>query len=216
MTHSVMHAIIFSGGKITSSPLVLSHIHKAKLIIAADSGAETALKMDSMPHVVIGDFDSLKQPVLQQLKKAGVQLVRFQREKDETDTELALDYAIKHGATEITIVGGNDGNRFDHVIANLFLVLSSPVRVRFVNGNQISWIEKGPVSSSIIGKKGDLLSLIPLNGDVTGVTLTGLQYLLKNETLHFGKPRGVSNVFTRKKAKITCKKGVLLIVYTQV
>ncbi|HSD98556.1 MAG TPA: thiamine diphosphokinase [Patescibacteria group bacterium] len=211
-----MHCVIFSGGTISRSTLVRSAIKQADFIIAADGGAESALRMGIVPGVVIGDFDSVSPKTMRKLEKKQATLLKFPQEKDETDTELALDYAIKHKATDITILGGNNGDRFDHVIANLLLATTSKVSVKFINGNQVMWIEKGPIIRTISGKKGDLLSLIPLLGDVKGVTLEGLQYGLKNETLAFGKPRGVSNVFLGKKASVQFAKGLLLIVYTSV
>lgn len=209
-----MHAVIFSGGQLTFSLKIQHILQKADLFIAADSGADAALKLHITPHVVVGDFDSIKPEVLEKLQKKKVVFVQYKTDKDETDTELALDYAVQQGATDITIVGGNNGDRFDHVMANIFLSLTCPVPLRFLNGNQEIWVEKGPVSKELSGKKGDLLSLIPLTGDVTNITLKGLQYLLYNETLLFGKPRGISNVFLGKTAHIQFAEGTLLIIQT--
>lgn len=209
-----MEYVIFAGGDISSSDLIKKVLQQADIIIAADGGVNSAVELGCIPSVVIGDFDSVKPSILKKLQKEKTQLFRFPAEKDETDTELALDYAVKHGAEKIIILGGTAGDRFDHIMANVFLALTSPIPLQFINGNQIAWIEKGPVSCSIVGKKGDLLSLIPLAEDVVGVTLSGLQYGLKNETLFFGRPRGVSNVFVLKKATMSFTKGTLLCIHT--
>ncbi|HSX40078.1 MAG TPA: hypothetical protein VLF68_00535, partial [Candidatus Saccharimonadales bacterium] len=66
------------------------------------------------------------------------------------------------------------------------------------------------------GKKGDLLSLIPLSGKATGMHTKNLYYPLKNETLYLGKSRGVSNVFTKSRVEVRIKSGLLLVVYTSV
>ncbi|HYK08073.1 MAG TPA: thiamine diphosphokinase, partial [Candidatus Eisenbacteria bacterium] len=86
----------------------------------------------------------------------------------------------------------------------------------FINGNQVSWVEKGPAKVSLSGKKGDLLSLIPLSPEVTGITTKNLYYPLRNETLYFGLPRGISNVFTEDSAEVSFAKGMLLFVHTHV
>jgi len=62
------------------------------------------------------------------------------------------------------------------------------------------------------GNDKDILSLIPLSYEVCGITVSGLKYPLKNETLHFGSTRGVSNRFKDKKAVITIKSGILICV----
>lgn len=211
-----MRVVIFSGGEITRSQLIEQTLVSVDKIIAADGGANAADALGIVPDIVVGDMDSIQPVVRKKLEKKSVQFISHPQEKDETDTELALDYALKSGATEITILGGNEGTRFDHVMANILLALTCPILLRFVNGNQISWIEKGPISRSISGKKGDLLSLIPVAGNVRGIILQGLQYMLQNETLLLGKPRGVSNVFTSKTATVRLGKGSLLIVHTVV
>jgi thiamine pyrophosphokinase len=64
------------------------------------------------------------------------------------------------------------------------------------------------------GAAGDLLSLLPLGGDAVGVTTAGLQYPLRDETLFQGEARGVSNVFTGAHARITLRRGALLVIHT--
>jgi thiamine pyrophosphokinase len=85
-----------------------------------------------------------------------------------------------------------------------------------VDGPTICWLLRGPGSSSIEGHAGDLLSLIPLTSETTGVRTNGLYYPLRGETLHFGKPRGVSNVLTREQAEVSLEQGLLIIIHTNV
>lgn len=209
-----MHVIVFSGGECTKSTLVEDALQSAQFFIAADSGAHLAKKLGIHPDAIVGDFDSLSHSEKTYFEKKGMVTLSHPTEKDETDTELAIDYAVQKGATDITILGGNRGNRFDHVIANLLLSLTYSVPIRFMDGKQISWVVKGPQKVKIEGKKGELLSLIPLLGNVEGIMSKNLYYPLKNDTLVFGKPRGVSNVLTKNIAKIAFEKGSLLLVHT--
>ena len=73
---------------------------------------------------------------------------------------------------------------------------------------------RGPGSSAIEGQVGDLVSLLPLTGDASGVRTTGLYYPLYGETLYFAKPRGVSNVLIEEHAEVSLEEGMLLIVHT--
>ena len=96
----------------------------ADLLLAADGGAHHALALDLVPHVVIGDLDSLTEDGQARLRSAGARFITHPKAKDETDLELALTYAIQQGAEEILILGAL-GGRLDHTLANL-LLLTNP------------------------------------------------------------------------------------------
>lgn len=209
-----MKTIIFTGGDIVDSILVQSALKASDMIIAVDSGADTIVRFGVIPHVVIGDMDSIDEKTKGLLYKKGVQFKISPSEKDETDTELGIDYAIEKGATEITIVGGIYGDRIDHILANIMYATVSEVPIIFLNGMQRSFVKKGPTSICLEGEKNDLLSLIPLSGDVTGLHSLGLQWGLDDSTLIFGKPRGVSNVFVTEKITVSWKSGWLFITQT--
>src|SRR5689334_4954897 len=136
-----MHCIIFSGGGVVDGFFVQESIKFADLIIAADSGADAALEFDVIPSVILGDFDSLDTQTQKQLKEKNIECISYNSNKDETDTELAVTYAIKKGATKISILGGTEGNRIDHVLGNIFLSSSSlKCKIVFITGRQKFWI----------------------------------------------------------------------------
>lgn len=210
-----MHVVIFAGGTVQAGTKVNTTLAKADLTIAADSGAETALHYGHVPAIVVGDFDSLNIPTTE-LEAKGSKLVRAKVEKDETDTELAIQVALEHGATEITILGAIGGVRFDHTIANVLLLAGIDIiPIRIVDGSMTCWLLRGPGSTTISGQSGDLLSLFPLTSEAIGVHTHDLYYPLHGETLRFGGPRGVSNVLTSKHAEVTLEHGMLLVIHTQ-
>jgi thiamine pyrophosphokinase len=212
-----MHIVIFAGGTLRPGKAFYNAIGKADMVIAADSGAATALQYGCTPRIVVGDFDSLDASLLEDLGKRGSDILRAAVEKDETDTELAMQVAIDEGATTITLVGALGGARFDHSMANVLLLAGfEDVPIRLVDGPSICWIVRGPGSSAINGQVGDLVSLLPLTGDANGIRTKGLYYALNGETLSFGKPRGVSNVLTEEHAEVTVESGILLVIYTSV
>jgi thiamine pyrophosphokinase len=210
-----MHVVIFAGGSLRAGAAASAAIATADLIIAADSGAETAFQYGCTPAIIVGDLDSLDAARLQQLKAQGSRVVQAAVEKDETDTELAIQAAIEEGASSITLLGGLGGARFDHTMANILLLAGFEiVPIRIVDGPAICWLLRGPEGSVINGQPGDLLSLLPLTGEATGIQTEGLYYPLRRETLSFGKPRGVSNVLTHMQARVTLENGLLLIIHT--
>ncbi len=212
-----MHIVIFAGGTARPGKALSAAIGSADMCIAADKGAATALQYGCTPRIVVGDFDSLGGELFEDLKKRGCEIRQAAVEKDETDTELAVQTAIDEGATRITLAGALGGARFDHEMANILLLAGfKDVPITLVDGPSMCWIVRGPSHTAIDGTKGDLVSLFPLTGDASGIRTEGLYYPLKGETLAFGKPRGASNVLIGEHAEVSVKNGILLVIYTNV
>ena len=107
------------------------------------------------------------------------------------------------------------GARFDHTMANVLLLAGfDSVPIKIVDGPSVCWLVKGPGTTAIDGHVGDLLSLLPLTGDASGIRTSGLYYSLQGETLYFGKPRGVSNVLTQEHAEVSLERGLLLVIHS--
>ncbi|NUM48912.1 MAG: thiamine diphosphokinase [Anaerolineales bacterium] len=187
------------------------------LMIAADGGARHAWQdgKGKIPDVIIGDLDSLTPDEIAGYDRAGASLYRHPPAKDETDLELALDFALQHHATEITLYG-LFGGRWDMTFANL-LLLAAPkyagVRLHIVEGDTDLYLLRGGETLTLHGSPGQTVSAIPLHGDATGVTYTGLTWPLQNATLPFATPRGVSNTMAAEMATITLTEGILLITH---
>jgi thiamine pyrophosphokinase len=212
-----MQCVIFAGGELRPGRAVQEALARADLVIAADSGAATALRLGYVPQLVVGDFDSLDPETARRLHHEGSFFVRAAVEKDETDSELALQQAQQRGASEITLLGGLGGARFDHALANILLLAGyETVPLRIIDGPSTCWLLRGPGSSAIRGRPGDLLSLFPLGAAATGIRTANLSYPLNGEALHLGKPRGVSNALTAVDAEVSLEAGLLLIVHTDI
>ena len=212
-----MHIIIFAGGTVQRGEAVERALQEGELIIAADSGARTALDLGCVPAYVVGDFDSLDEPTRAELERLDCRFVTVSTEKDETDTELALEVALQQGASRVTILGALGGTRFDHTVANLLLLSAyPPLQLELVDGNARAWLLHGPNSTLIEGKAGDLLSLFPLTATASGIITENLYYPLNDESLTFGRPRGISNVLLTSQARVTLREGLLMIVHTSV
>lgn len=121
-----MHIIIFAGGTVQHGDAVERALQEGELVIAADSGARTALDLGRVPACVVGDFDSLDEPTRAELERLDCRFVTVSTEKDETDTELALEVALQQKASRVTILGALGGTRFDHTVANLLLLSAYP------------------------------------------------------------------------------------------
>jgi thiamine pyrophosphokinase len=161
----------------------------------------------------VGDFDSLNEPELTALQASGTQLARYDRRKDFTDLELALEHAQRNGASEALVFGAL-GGRWDQTLANLLLPAAktlSGLKIRLLDSDQeISLLRDGE-NCRLEGRPGDTLSLIPLTLEARGVVTQGLEYPLKRETLYLGATRGISNVFVEQQACVSLEEGLLLI-----
>src|SRR5512139_2929333 len=210
-----MRAIIFANGDASDPDIVRHWTAQADLIIAADGGTRHALSAGVMPHVVIGDLDSLAEAERAQLDRSGAQFIVYPTHKDYTDLELALRYAQQQHATEIIIFSAL-GGRWDQSLANL-LLLTLPelakVSTRIVDHSLTIQVIRD--RAEIGGRVGDTLSLIALNGDAHGVTIEGCEYPLNDATLPFGATLGISNVLTQNTAKITVKQGQILALHAR-
>ena len=140
---------------------------------------------------------------------------RHPRSKDQTDLELALERALKDGADEVLLLGAL-GGRLDQTLANVLILAqrSWPVPVMVAEGDQLAQMLRGGESLALEGGAGDLVSLIPLSAEVTGITYDGLEYDLKDASLGLGSTRAVSNVVKQPPASVSIGSGLALIVQT--
>ncbi len=210
-----MIAAIVTSQKIHDTPFLRQMLGHPSLVVAADGGGASTIALGLTPDVLIGDFDSLPSDRLSDLERQGVPVIRHPRDKDETDGELAILYAVQQGADEIVILGAL-GGRVDHEIANLLLLTRPELQYReavIVDGWQAVRLLQGGGTLTIEGQPGDILSLLPIGGDAEGIYTEGLKYRLRGEPLKMGPARGVSNEFTGYEARISLEDGMLWVVH---
>ena len=207
-------AAIFVNGIIAHPETIPGVLLPGDLVIAADGGGTHCAAMGIVPHVVIGDLDSISEEELSLLREQGAQIIQHPPQKDETDLELAIQHAIKCGVDSIVLFGML-GGRWDMTLANLLLLaypLLRGIDVRVLDGPQEMFLLQGESERDISGKPGDIVSVLPLGEQVTGITYKGLTYPLVDGTLEIGSPRGVSNSLTEETAHISIREGRLLCV----
>lgn len=185
-----------------------------RLIIAADGGAQNCLNMRLTPDIVIGDMDSITIKVVESISsgKKPIKFINSIPEKDESDAQLAVDYAAGLGAKKILIIGAT-GGRIDHTLANIFLLASPSLEksdTRILTENSEFFVTKK--SCQFTGTAGKTVSLFSLSPYTSFIKTSGLKYKLKNERLLFSPVRGLSNTFTGTKARIEISEGTLLII----
>lgn len=197
-----MRAVIIGSGYIKDRDYIKSKIRADDYIICADGGYDHAVKMGIVPDILIGDFDSVSE------LPETAEKIKYPKRKDFTDGEIAVKYAVEHGFDDILLLAMT-GDRADHTITDILLLTQCPKGCIMDDNNEIYLLRD---SVAVGGKAGDTVSIVPVGGNVEGITTQNLEYLLNNETLYFGESRGVSNVMTSDNCVITAKKGIGLVI----
>lgn len=200
-------AIIFCSGELDSEEVFLSEYRK-DMILCADGGYRHAKALGIKPDLIIGDLDS----GISEYPKEIASCI-YPSEKDLTDTNLCLDYAIEQGCDEVVILGGL-GGRLDHEFSHYALLmygLKRGVRVKLVNRRNEIWMEDKPFSLDADEKK--YVSFFPYGGVVEEFTVRGLKYEAVNMTLGCDRVQASSNQFEgEESADISFREGGFLLV----
>ncbi len=204
--------VIFANGLLPDNAKARKLIKTDDILVCADGGTEHALAMGLQPAVVIGDLDSMA-PLVRNLIDPRVKIIQHPHDKNETDLELALRYALEQKPSSILIVGAL-GNRLDQTLGNIAL-MSDPwlgvLSMRLDDGVEEAFFCRR--EAEVTGISGDLVSLIPWGGAVSGVRTEGLRWPLHGEALYPDKTRGISNEMLNEKASIHIETGLMLIVH---
>ncbi|MBE5937870.1 MAG: thiamine diphosphokinase [Lachnospiraceae bacterium] len=193
-------------------------------IIAVDGGYNYNKQMGITPHLLIGDFDSISSS--SDISEFKGELLQFSPHKDYTDMHLAVKEGIKRGYSCFVIYGGL-GGRTDHLVANLQLlawISARNITAYLIGDNQvITAITNSSISYPDILKKnrsnkllapaiGKYISVLSHTNESKGVTITGLEYEIKDAHITNEFAIGTSNSFVSENYSISVKEGTLLII----
>lgn len=203
-----MKAFIYTGGEIFPNNIT-EHPKADDLTIAADSGYSNAKTLGDSVQILVGDLDSLDESKIE----GKPEIITVPAEKDFTDTQLAVETALKRGADDIVIIGGISG-RLDHTLSNLAILKDLSDRGIYAlmadGKNRVRYIRS---TSTLIARSGyTYLSLIADGDKVKGVSIEGCKYPLDNAVLNDRYQYAVSNEIVGNCALISVKKGGLYII----
>src|SRR3972149_757614 len=131
----------------------------ADLLLAADGGTRIARTAGIVPHLIVGDLDSLDAATRRWAAARRIPRRTFSRAKEATDTELALREAKRRGAREVWIYGVV-GGRLDQTLANILLLFAARrlrVPARLTDGRAAAWLVDGETEGH--GRRDDTVSL---------------------------------------------------------
>lgn len=176
-------------------------------IIACDRGYAHALRENIRPHLLMGDFDSYSGSMPE-----DIPVERFKKEKDDTDTMLAIRKAIELGCDCVRLCCAM-GGRLDHLYANIqSLAFAVKAGMGAVMEDENTFVTVLPPGEHRLEKRhGFSLSLFALSERVENLSIRGAKYELEKGALDNSFPLGASNEF-RDEVDISFDRGLLLVI----
>lgn len=104
-----LHGITLIGGGPVPPALMTEALGLAPTVVAADGGADRAIKLGVSPRAVIGDLDSLSRAARQRFAD------RLHRITEQYSTD--FDKALRHISAPFCLCLGFSGGRVDHALA---------------------------------------------------------------------------------------------------
>jgi thiamine pyrophosphokinase len=153
-------------------------------LVGADGGADVIVSAGLKPEMIVGDFDSLREPLSWLGKTRLMQIA----EQETTDFEKAL-YSTR---APLTVALGMTGKRFDHTLAALDAVTRYAAKrtIVLVAEDDIAIVLSKTFSFEV--ERGDRVSIHPL-APINFWRSEGLEYPLDAVTLAPGVRTGTSN-----------------------
>lgn len=215
-----MNTVLICGGEINDefSLACLKQI-KPDCIIGVDKGLEFCYRNHVIPDWILGDFDSISKEVIDWYRKQQeIPIRQYKPEKDDTDTRLGMELALKLGSDKIFLLGAT-GGRLDHYMGNLQSLLITAMEEKegwiLDEQNAITVRKAGKICIHKEEQFGKYVSFFSMGDEVTGLSLTGFQYPLDGYALKNSDGIAVSNQLLDDCGIIEFETGYLMMVLSK-
>jgi len=178
--------------------------HESDILVAADGGADLALRHGIVPHVIVGDLDSASPEAL----TSGADVYKFD-DQNTTDCDKMLQWVADQGHTHLDLIGV-EGDRLDHVLATLGSCVRSPLSIRLVLRDGLGVLLKRGLHQ-MPAQPGQRISILPI-GTADDVSITGVRWPLVEATLRLDGFVSISNVVEASPLEVSIGHGAVLII----
>lgn len=175
-----------------------------QFIVGVDSGLQYLLDNNISIDLAVGDFDSLQQKFIDDVKKKSRQVIQLEKSKTMTDLAYAIDYLYNNMDYELIEIYGGIGGRIDHLLANMNLLKRFDLTFKD-NQHYIYTLRKGKHK---IENYHRYISFFALE-DVYNLSLTGFKFELNSYYLSTSDSLCVSN---EGSGELQFSKGKLLVI----
>ncbi|MFB6466595.1 thiamine diphosphokinase [Cytobacillus sp. Hz8] len=207
---------ILGGGPSELIPELQSYAGEDVIWVGVDRGVYYLISKQMEPHIAFGDFDSVSEQEYDLILNHVPNVNQYQAEKDETDMELAIEWALKQNPEIIRIFGGT-GGRLDHLFANVQLLLRPIIQekktiIEMIDRQNIVSVRKE--GKYPLKKMGEYryISFVPISADVNNLTLEGFKYPLKDCHIPLGSTLCISNELINTYGTFSFTKGILMVI----
>ena len=215
-----MNTVLICGGEINDEfSLVCLKQIKPDCIIGVDKGLEFCYRNHVIPDWILGDFDSISKEVIDWYREQQeIPIRQYKPEKDDTDTRLGMELALKLGSDKIFLLGAT-GGRLDHYMGNLqsLLITARKEKEGWIldEQNAITVRRAGKICIHKEEQFGKYVSFFSMGDEVTGLSLIGFQYPLDGYTLKNSDGIAVSNQLLDDCGIIEFETGYLMMVLSK-
>ena len=215
-----MNTVLICGGEINDEfSLVCLKQIKPDCIIGVDKGLEFCYRNHVSPDWILGDFDSISKEVIDWYREQQeIPIRQYKPEKDDTDTRLGMELALKLGSDKIFLLGAT-GGRLDHYMGNLQSLLITAMEEKegwiLDEQNAITVRRAGKICIHKEEQFGKYVSFFSMGDEVTGLSLKGFQYPLDGYTLKNSDGIAVSNQLLDDCGIIEFETGYLMMVLSK-
>ena len=205
--------LFVSGGRASSRDWFLK-VASGRKIFAVDKGIELCRACEIVPQILIGDFDSAENSVVEWARAENIPVEKYPADKDFTDTQLAMTRAAEIFGEHVAILTGALGGRVDHLYSNIFTCAAINRKIFLADDREIIFYLRDGAASEIIFYQEPLaVSLLPMTSTCAGVKTKNLHWELDGATLTQNFPNATSNRADSDKISIGVGRGTLAVYF---
>ncbi|WP_108669740.1 thiamine diphosphokinase [Peribacillus acanthi] len=185
--------------------------------IGVDKGLNVLKQKGIHANAAFGDFDSITEAERKEIDEDQPNITLYPSEKDETDLQLALEWAINQKPNKIYILGAT-GGRLDHFMGAVQLLIRDDVLS--ITDTEIFLVDKNNHITAKLAGQYTLsedstlryISFFPITDEVQGLTLKGFKYPLLDMHISRGSTLCISNELISSHGHFSFESGILLVV----
>ncbi|WP_274423141.1 thiamine diphosphokinase [Chelativorans sp. YIM 93263] len=200
---------ILLGGELRRTP-ELNHQIADTRVIAADVGIGHAAVLELKPELWVGDFDSVPDEMARNFSHVPREI--FPPAKDKTDGEIAIEAALRLGATSLVLIGAFGGSRPDHSYLHMVQAIrlaENGVPTLLTSGSQEGCAILEGQRHVYDYPEGTVFSILVIS-DLSGLTVEGAKWPLDAVEVPLGSSLTMSNEVQGRLA-VTLQQGRALL-----
>lgn len=189
-----------------------------------DHGVDWCRDAGLPPRSVVGDMDSASPEGIRWAREEGASEVRYERDKDRTDFQLALALYVAEAArsSDLLVVSGCFGGRADHLFSAMHSLAfhgrgsASGIRYRCMLDDRegLFFLEGGDEMVFFFREPPFALSLLAFSDECRGVRIGGgVRWPLEDALLKRSSPWAISNRTIEPsgdvRIEVRCAEGIL-------